>query len=222
MCVPAPACRAALKEATERWPGRSSASDGICASPDHLKRAPVSDHNDGNAYDLTHNPGAGVDCHRIADLLVNRRDQRVLYVIWSKRIARSYPKPGIPAWTWAPYTGANPHTKHLHVSIKKEARNDVAPWFAPSSQQEDDMFRPEDSDALQEALRLLRAITPTVLDDKQTGHVSNLTKTLTEVRAVRALVSSGSDDIDVAALATALREDLGDQIADELAERLRS
>jgi hypothetical protein len=28
-----------------------------------------------------------------------------------------------------PYTGSNPHNKHLHISIKDNCGNDTSPWF---------------------------------------------------------------------------------------------
>lgn len=129
-CVPAPACQAALNEATRRWPGRNNASDGICASPDHRRRSPVSDHNDGTAFDLTHDPARGVDCHRLSVLVM--RDPRVKYVIWNRRI-------GSQGRGWHDYRGANPHTQHMHVSINQSARKDVSSWFAAQQDEEDDL-----------------------------------------------------------------------------------
>lgn len=42
---------------------------------------------------------------------------RIRLIIWERRIWRAYPKPGIPARTWSPYRGPNPHTDHLHVEF---------------------------------------------------------------------------------------------------------
>lgn len=145
-CVPAPSCRAALHEASLMFPGRRTASDGICASAQHTRQNPTSDHETGDAYDLTHDPASGCDVDALFDLLVRRRDPRVKYLIRSRRILRSYDKPGIPAWTWAPYSGSNPHDKHGHCSILPNARHNVAAWFTPGPpplSQEDDMTREE-------------------------------------------------------------------------------
>ncbi len=137
-CVPAPSCKAALAEATVRWPARSRASDGICASAQHTVQNPTSDHELGNAWDLTHDPQNGVDCHVLAEQVSN--DPRVKYTIWNRRIK----KPGRP---WLPYTGANPHTKHMHVSIRSDARDTTGPWFplpAVAPALEDEMRFPID------------------------------------------------------------------------------
>lgn len=133
-CYPAPACRAALSEALRKWPNRSVASDGICASPRHTQQNPNSDHEVGNAWDLTHDPANGCDAHLLVEQLVARHDKRIKYAISQGRIARSYNKPGIAAWTWSKYTGSNDHTKHAHVSIHADARNDTSPWFGASPQ----------------------------------------------------------------------------------------
>lgn len=75
-----------------------------------------SDHNDGNAVDITNDP-SGCSGDIIAEAAT--RDPRTKYVIWNRRI-----------WTgtWKPYTGANPHTSHVHISIRADARDDTRPW----------------------------------------------------------------------------------------------
>lgn len=135
-CTPAPACKTVLAEATAIAPNRSKASDGICASPKHTQANPTSDHENGDAVDLTHDPAHGCNVDLFFAHIVKRRDPRVKYLIWNKRICRSYDKPGIPAWTWAPYSGSNPHDKHGHISIVPEARNNTAPWFTGTITQE--------------------------------------------------------------------------------------
>lgn len=215
-CVPAPACRAALKEATDRWPGRATASDGICSSADHRRRSPGSDHDVGNAVDITHNPGSGADCHVMAERIVARKDRRVKYLIWNQRIVRSYPKPDIPAWTWAPYTGTNPHTKHLHISIRQESRNDVAPWFAPiATAPEDDMFSDQDRDRLARVEALAKGMNHVLVDAD--GHTSNLTKTL---QAARLAASLAGKQVDVEAVAASLADGLGTDVAKQVADEL--
>lgn len=120
MATPAKTCKQALADATARWPRRNKASDGIMGDTRHQKRK--SDHNDGNAYDLTHDPGKGVDCNVLSRQVIN--DARVTYVIWDRKIYnRSRAAEG-----WRRYTGQNPHTHHMHVSIRAASRDDLSPW----------------------------------------------------------------------------------------------
>lgn len=120
MSTPAPACRKALTDATLRFPNRSRASDGIMGDAAHQRRR--SDHNLGNAFDLTHDPDHGVNCNALALLAIN--DARVTYVIWNRQIYnRARASEG-----WRPYSGSNPHTHHMHVSINATERNNLAAW----------------------------------------------------------------------------------------------
>lgn len=123
-CPPAPACRAVLVQASARWPKRSVASDGICPSAAHTSANPTSDHELGNAVDLTHDPANGVDAHAWAEELRVRVDPRVKYVISNRRIWNPSVSP-----EWRGYSGLNPHEKHAHVSILATAREDCSPWF---------------------------------------------------------------------------------------------
>lgn len=136
---PAKALLALVGEVNTRFPNRSKASDGMLGDAAHATRD--SDHNpwvqDGSvgvvtAVDITDGSAPGVP--EIADLivstLVSRRDQRVKYIIHEGTIWRSYDKPGIPAWTPAPYTGSNGHFQHVHVSVlpEKVHYDSTAPW----------------------------------------------------------------------------------------------
>ena len=120
----APACKAALAEATRLWPKRSTASDGILPSAAHSIQNPKSDHELGNAFDLTNDPAVGCNAHDLAEAIRLRNDARVKYVISARRIWT----PAISR-TWRPYTGSNPHTSHIHVSIHATARNSTGLWF---------------------------------------------------------------------------------------------
>ena len=116
--TPSPACRTALQHATLMWPKRNRKSDGLMGDQAHAKRK--SDHNEGSAFDITHDPRAGVDCEVLSQLVID--DPRVQYVIWNRRIYNR-DRPG-----WRTYRGANAHTHHMHVSVKPEARDDSAAW----------------------------------------------------------------------------------------------
>lgn len=118
-----PAALAMLRQATALAPLRKKASDGLLPSIAHLKQSPDSDHNLGLAVDLTHDPKHGIDCAEIFQKL--KQDDRVSYLIFNNKIwSRKYAKQGDRK-----YTGSNPHTKHIHVSIRPEHANDTSPWF---------------------------------------------------------------------------------------------
>ena len=115
-----PAAIAVLRQATKIAPSRSKVSDGLLPSKAHQEQNPNSDHNSGLAVDLTHDPARGIDCHDLYEQL--KRDKRVKYLIFKGQI-------WIPGRGDKPYTGSNPHNKHLHISIKDNCGNDESPWF---------------------------------------------------------------------------------------------
>lgn len=115
-------------------PTRSTRSDGAIGDKAH--RATASDHNpnDANvvcARDFTHDPGSGADMHRISRRIVAVRPPALKYVIWNRQIwSRARASEG-----WRRYTGSNPHTKHMHVSVGRGPDgdstgpyDDVSPW----------------------------------------------------------------------------------------------
>lgn len=120
----APACIAALRDANAAWPDRSKASDGIMGDYAHQQRP--SDHNLGNAVDITHDPLHGCDGEIISSYAI--LDRRVTYVIWSGRIYnRSRSAEG-----WRDYTGSNQHMHHVHISVRVDFRDDNSSWgWAP-------------------------------------------------------------------------------------------
>ncbi len=104
-----------------KWPDRSKASDGSVGDLSHSARP--SDHNPVNgivhAIDITHDPLHGFDSYAFADMLLKNRDTRIKYIISNRRIGSGDIGP-VP-WMWRPYTGANPHDHHCHISVKKDA-----------------------------------------------------------------------------------------------------
>ena len=118
-----PAAIAVLRQATAISPSRKKASDGLLPSKAHISQSPDSDHNTGYAVDLTHDPESGVDCSDIFEKL--KEDKRVKYLIFNKKIwSKDKARLGN-----RPYTGSNPHTKHLHISINNGYGDDTSPWF---------------------------------------------------------------------------------------------
>ena len=130
-------CLGLLVDETDRlFPSRSTASDGSIGDSSHQAR--VSDHNPSlprppgwvDAVDITDDDEAGCDVSRLVHHLVASRDRRVKYVISNNTIWKAYASGGVPAWTPTPYTGVNPHTKHVHVSIQPGERFYTGAWWA--------------------------------------------------------------------------------------------
>jgi len=93
----------------------------------HLLRR--SDHNLGNAIDLTHSIGhldAGVLAEEFRRQMSRNPSGRITYIIYRKQITSS-----MSLWRWAKYSGPNPHTSHVHISIRASARDMVRLWTLP-------------------------------------------------------------------------------------------
>lgn len=147
-------------------PGRSKVSDGTVGDTSHSAR--VSDHNpDENgivhAWDVTVWDGPDPDdlddvAQPLAEFLRAGRDPRVKYVIHRGQMFRSYDKPGIPAWTWSPYTGPNGHFHHVHVSVYGD---DGAPWGYPATTNP----QPQPEDDMPTAKEIAEALRPVVREE---------------------------------------------------------
>lgn len=130
-------------------PNRSKLSDGSIGDAAHASR--TSDHNpwvvhDGTgivrARDFTHDPAGGLDCDQLADELAAMLGEHPAlglgaYVIWRSRIVST----GRLDEGWRPYSGANPHDKHLHLSVALDAAgfDSRAPWGVLTEKGYDDM-----------------------------------------------------------------------------------
>src|ERR1043166_9641014 len=110
------------QQVNELVPNRGKANDGTIGDEAHAAR--TSDHNpwvhDRNdvpvvtAIDITHDPLAGFDSYKFADMLMEKKDPRIKYVISNHRIGSG------TDWQWRPYNGANAHDHHVHISVKSE------------------------------------------------------------------------------------------------------
>jgi hypothetical protein len=122
---PAPCLLQLRRQVDAQHPTRSRLSDGIMGDASHRRRR--SDHNLGNALDLTHSPGTGFDAGALGDALRRQMAShpagRVTYVIFNGRIASP-----LNNWEWRRYTGPNKHQSHIHISVKASARNEIRPW----------------------------------------------------------------------------------------------
>lgn len=136
-----------LAQVNAKAPKRNKIHDGSIGDAAHA--ATVSDHNPEpappaaedrtpvvRARDLTHDPKNGFDAQVMVDRIVASKDRRVSYLIFNRRIWRSYnrkasaTRPFLPAWTPERYTRENPHTKHAHVSVVADPTlyDDDRPW----------------------------------------------------------------------------------------------
>jgi hypothetical protein len=55
----------------------------------------------------------------LAERLISGKDERIKYVISDEEICSGTGQDH-PAWQWRPYTGSNPHTAHMHLSVKSD------------------------------------------------------------------------------------------------------
>ncbi len=141
-----------LRQINEAAPGRDKSSDGSIGDAAHATRS--SDHNPWiedppgpnvvSARDITHDPDSGADMGEISRALIASRDKRIKYVIFNRRWARSYGRAAtdgtwLPAWSWQPYAGPNPHEKHMHVSVvsTKALYDSEVPWALPEPEPKD-------------------------------------------------------------------------------------
>lgn len=111
-----------------KYPGRAKGSDGSIGDRSHAAR--TSDHNVRNGYchalDLTHDPQHGFSSEKFAQSILDAQDPRLAYVISNKKIG-SGPK-GVQPGRWRPYSGANPHDHHCHISVNALGEADGRAW----------------------------------------------------------------------------------------------
>jgi hypothetical protein len=117
-------------------PNRATGADGLVGDANH---STTSDHYPHDvpgvgsemvtALDLTHDPAGGFDSYWFAEILRQHRDPRIKYVISNRRLFSSYATSSRAAWTWGTYTGTDPHTNHVHISVLDAAISDTStPW----------------------------------------------------------------------------------------------
>lgn len=106
--------------------------DGTIGDQAHSAR--TSDHNpdaDGDVCALdAKRLSPRTDNLAVARALVASRDARIKYVIADGRMWSSYPARGYAAWAERPYTGANAHAEHVHLSVTQAGKNSRARWTA--------------------------------------------------------------------------------------------
>jgi hypothetical protein len=159
----APSLIALGNEINARWPSRDTASDGAIGDASHQAR--TSDHNPdwsaGGVVRAIDVDNDGIDVQELLDATIG--DQRVWYVIWDRHIySRTY------NWQKSPYTGADPHTGHLHISINhtQAAETDTSKWFVvkptPPKDTEDPLMALTDADAAKIGAATAAALAPII------------------------------------------------------------
>lgn len=110
-------------QANAAAPHRSTASDGILGDTAHA--ATASDHNPNAAgvvcaIDITDDPTNGMPAHQWARALVAavvagtvQPPPDLKYMISNRQIVSQTREP----WVWRTYSGASPHTEHVHISV---------------------------------------------------------------------------------------------------------
>lgn len=126
-CRCAPALITLRDQLNTLYPHRDKASDGCCGDPAH--RARKSDHNPTNgyahAYDFDEDIAPAMGEKPLWEFGLNLlADERTKYLIYEGRLL-------YPDGTNKPYSGANPHDHHLHLSIHTWATHDTDPWKVP-------------------------------------------------------------------------------------------
>ena len=126
------------EQANLAWPKRDTSSDGWRASKAHTRANPRSDHEpDKNgivhAIDLDADFGrpGRADAQQFVDELValakaGKDGGRLKYVIHAGHIySRTY------KWAKRKYTGPNPHTGHIHISVTPASDTNGRAWPVP-------------------------------------------------------------------------------------------
>ena len=121
------------EQADDAYPDRDRSSDGTIGDARHA--ASKSDHNPDaltgyvRALDLDASlDGKDATAHYLADQIrtAAKRDKRIAYVIFNKKIASKR-----SLWRWVKYTGINPHIKHIHISFTKAGDEDSSFFQIP-------------------------------------------------------------------------------------------
>lgn len=130
-------------EINTKWPQRDHASDGTIGDVAHIKEGSKSDHNpwvvDGSkgvvrALDVDVDGIDAAWCAEHVRQVGAAGDARLNgggYVIFNRRIASEQ-----GGWGWRVYTGTDPHTSHIHVSVSRtKSGYDLETGWGVSGQQ---------------------------------------------------------------------------------------
>lgn len=121
----APSLDRLFDEVDHLWPHRDRSSDGWLGDAAHMARKSEHDPDSRGIVHADDITVAGIDKARVLKSLIGA--DPVWYVIHDGRIwSRTY------GWAARRYTGPNPHTHHIHVSIRLEpaAEDWTGAWLA--------------------------------------------------------------------------------------------
>lgn len=141
----APSLAALFDEINRTWPNRDKSTDGTVGDTSHQARK--SEHNPNRDPDDDVPDGLvtaadidkdGINTDKLMGALIG--DSRVWYVIFDRHIySRTYD------WAKRNYTGSNPHTGHIHVSLRqtRKACEDTGTWglYEPKSQEKETPYQ---------------------------------------------------------------------------------
>lgn len=132
----APALAKLRDQINEAFPNRNKASDGWIGDASHAARK--SDHNPDAegmvcALDITNDPSVGLSADHLSDVLYASRDRRIAYIIANRLITTPSGTGSGNYGPWTKYTGTDPHTSHVHLSILHGAPgHDESNWKLPN------------------------------------------------------------------------------------------
>ncbi len=127
------AIEALIDQVEAVWNTRHGA-DGTVASRGHDRGNPRSDHRPARVspFGVVRAVDIGETVEDRGELLAEAirlsRDNRVRYVIHEGRLFSSYDHRNGPPYMWRRYTGSNPHTNHVHVSVLRLGDTDGRRW----------------------------------------------------------------------------------------------
>lgn len=238
----APSLEIFRAELNELFPDRDKRSDGWIGDKKHA--GGKSDHNPSNhpgswsgvvrAFDADNDIAANFNGQSLVNLLVPLMGVHPAlgsgaYLIYNRKILST----DRLAEGWRPYSGVNPHTGHVHISVAKSATgyNSIQPWFGIITGDENVMQNTEDQYNIFKSFMWRFLKYESRAGGAAATHLNGPTifEQLATISANSQIAAKNSDGsaaaVDVKALATELAAALPKEdtqlLLDQLAERLK-